>query len=302
MVERTNAQAFRRAHRIIRAAVTRAEEAERAKGGWETSCRLEEIRLVEGYAEPGYGCTDSLIAFGNWNTVTTYNRETSEHDLVSDLPERVGNLLDKLGFSCEWCDEWATCDSCQRAVRTQADSYCWTRSYVDSDGEITCEDCTLEDPAEYLESLEGNARAAITLSVDPTDHGYVLAGDNFEHGFHEGQAADPSKIAQVLEDLGISRFVFNIDSVGQFDMSFSVYVHEDDIEGDAAALRKAVEEGETDQYPSPATCMKAALQDASTKMSALDGPGIKYASCNPDGTADVRLVSRQEFVEGIRDE
>lgn len=311
MVNRTPEQVYQRARTIIEAALATYPDwviSQRSGGAtqvwsywWQERCRLEEIRLVDGYAEPGYGSLegDDLIAFGNWNTFTRWDDETRESITLDDTPERVGNLLEKLGVELEWCDEWYTCDQCNKAVRTSPDSYSWKRSYFESDGEITCEACTLEDPEAYLESLEGESNRAITLDVDPTKHEYVLAGDRFENGFHEGQAADPGKIAELLEKMDITRYVFRIDTVGQFDVEFSVYVHEDDIEGDPATLRKAVEEGDTDQYPSPATAMKAALQDASAKMSGLEGEGIRYAKCDSStGTADVRLVSPQEFIEG----
>jgi hypothetical protein len=39
---------------------------------------------------------------------------------------------------------------------------------------------------------------------------------------------DPHKVAKELRAKGISRFLFNIDDVGQFDSHWSVYVHEDE--------------------------------------------------------------------------
>ena len=44
--------------------------------------------------------------------------------------------------------------------------------------------------------------------------------------------------------------------------------------------------------------MQKALADASTKMATIDG-GIKVAKCDLDsGTARVRVVSPEEFVDG----
>jgi hypothetical protein len=42
------------------------------------------------------------------------------------------------------------------------------------------------------------------------------------------------------------------------------------------------------------------LKDAAEKMGKLSGTGIRYAECKEDGTADVRLMSQEEFVKGIR--
>ena len=52
----------------------------------------------------------------------------------------------------------------------------------------------------------------------------------------------------------------------------------------------------------PAEAMQRGLQDATAKMAKLpEGPGVRYASIQGDGTAKVRLVSPQEFVEGIKE-
>jgi hypothetical protein len=40
--------------------------------------------------------------------------------------------------------------------------------------------------------------------------------------------ATPAQVAKELRAKGISRFLFNIDDVGQFDSHWSVYVHEDE--------------------------------------------------------------------------
>jgi pyridoxine/pyridoxamine 5'-phosphate oxidase len=58
-----------------------------------------------------------------------------------------------------------------------------------------------------------------------------------------------------------------------------------------------LEESETDGTD-PARALSAAMQDASLKMSRLSGDGVKVATCNPDGTADVRMVSNEDFIAG----
>ena len=52
----------------------------------------------------------------------------------------------------------------------------------------------------------------------------------FENGFHPGQNDDPKKIANKLEENGVSRYLFSVDDKGQFDIHFSVYVHSDEVE------------------------------------------------------------------------
>lgn len=110
---------------------------------------LEEIQIHScGYAEKGYDDPESgLIATGNWNRVSQYNRETQRVESISDLPERVGKCLEKLGVELEWSDEWSCCDDCSKLIRTQPDSHFWTPSYVaDYDkGTFLCKECAKQD-------------------------------------------------------------------------------------------------------------------------------------------------------------
>ena len=87
--------------------------------------------------------------------------------------------------------------------------------------------------------------------------------------------------------------MFQIDSVGQFESRFSCWVHDDDMPEDELDLGSS----ETDGVD-PAKMMAAGLKDASEKMSKLSGEGVKVATCNADGTADVRLVSGEDFIAG----
>lgn len=187
---------------------------------------VQDIQLnYEGYSEPGYRTPESgIIATGNWNDVTKYvngNRIT-----ISDYPSRIASLFEKLGVEIEWSDEWTTCGSCSKLVRTSADSYGWQPSYVMYDGELECAECIAEHPEDHLESLEGNTNSCNTISsIDPTDHGYVKFNeDSYESGWY-GVNDDPKKIAEILRAKGISRFLFQLDENQQFCSRFSVYVH-----------------------------------------------------------------------------
>jgi len=185
---------------------------------------LEEMNLhVHGYAEPGYSPGEcGIVATGNWN-------RTSGGE--SDLPERVGNIFEKMGIKCEWSDEWATCDDCNKLIRTSADSYGWSPSYWIGDGFIICHECVKEDPEEYLKSHEDTADVIATLGIDLSEHQYVrLSLQSFETGLHPGQIDRPAPIAKELRDKGVSRFLFRIDEVSQFYSEWSLWVHEDDME------------------------------------------------------------------------
>jgi hypothetical protein len=281
---------LQRAWRLVESAARLAKTRE-----GRTSC--EDVQIHVGYAEPGYGGDDAIVACGNWNTCGRWDAESNRHVTTDDMPKRLGDALDRMGVSCEWEDEWTTCDECNKLVRTSPDCYSWTPSYTsDEDGCGTvCESCTLADTDAYLESLEGDTRKAITLNVDPADHGYVLVQDDFEHGFHHGQDADPKVIGAALRKRGVKRFVFKIVDQGQFDTRFAVYVHEDE----ASLVKEPLPESEVNG-PSVSGAMERGLREATAKMSTLEGDGIKLATVNTDGTADVRLVSREDFVRGIK--
>ena len=84
-------------------------------------------------------------------------------------------------------------------------------------------------------------------------------------------------------------------------MAFSVWVHEE--QADQARLKelaRLLANPRNSDGADVAEGLKRAMQSASEQMAKLpDGQGVKYASCNPDGTAQVRLVSPEEFVRGI---
>lgn len=194
--------------------------------------------LIEGYStsysEPGYsfndGETRKAILFANWNAKSHYDETTRKFVEDDNTMPRLAGIAEKAGYTVEWSDEWTTCDECYGAVRTQADSYSWKRSYWQTEcGDIVCANCL--DPVEYLETLEGCPTICNTFDhVNPADHGYTLIREQLEYGWHPGQNDSPAIVAKSLRDRGIERFLFSLDSVGQFDASFSVYVHDSEAE------------------------------------------------------------------------
>ncbi len=248
---------------------------------------------TEGYAEPGYGDPASgLVALGNWNDVSRYDGKNFIR--TDNAPGRVARLLEKLDVTLEWSDEWETCRSCGKCVRTKPDSYSWMPSHAATDDGLTCHECIKADPTEYLQSLEGDGNRCVTIDLDLEAAGYKLLSDDYQNGLYGGQSDRPELIAEALREQGVERFIFNLDSTGQFDMSFSVYVHQDEYD--------RIDREEFEMAPTagvdPAVQMQKALADASTKMATTEG-GIKIAKCDLDsGTARVRVVSPEDFVAG----
>ena len=89
------------------------------------------MRYADGYAD-GQGETQPTkgVLAANWNK----------------FPRGLDSLLERLGFAVEWSDEWTTCDSCNKALRTQPDSYCWEPAFREtSDGETLCRACYADE-------------------------------------------------------------------------------------------------------------------------------------------------------------
>lgn len=245
------------------------------------------------YAEPGYSDPEvGIIVTANWNN----DNEMIKGSDIGEDPEEDFSLheaIEALGGEIEWSDEWTNCDECSKLVRTSADSYSWRRSYfVDEEGcSITCHECVKEDPENYIEYLKGSPDRAMTFDIDLSEHGYEKLDEEFERGFHPGQAADPHKIAKALREQGIEDYIFELDEARQFDVTFSVWIPED--------ADVSLDEYETDSDVSPATRMKQGLQEASAQMSQLDGDGVKYSRIDTStGKAETKIISREDFIKG----
>lgn len=234
-LEEGQAKILAKARQILDAARRKAERQDAKHNTWQVSNRIDEMRAIVGYAATREGCYDDIVVLGNWNTINERDPETGYWDVeVSKLPKEVGDALETIGAKIEWCDEWSTCDVCNRAIRTSANGYGWKAQFwTNEECETTCENCTTENEdfaTEYLEWLEGCPSRAVTIDIDLNKHGFYEVDTEypFERGLHIGQADNPNLIARSLESLGVTRYVFKLDTVGQFDARFSVYVHEDE--------------------------------------------------------------------------
>jgi len=235
--------------------------------------RLEDIALYPGYAEPGYedpisGC----IALGDWNEISKWDEEKRQFVTIDDTLPKLAKKLEAMGVELGWLDEFISCDSCGKIFRTVPDSYGWQMAGVVEDGFCLCHECI--DPIEHLESLENQDRKCNTIeSINPEEYGYTCIQEDFENGFYGGQCADPVAIAKILRGIGITRFLFNLDDTGQFDITFSVWIHNSE-KARLDDAKRAIREGNTDGVD-PAELMKNALKNA-----------------------PIKIVSPQDFVEG----
>jgi len=216
--------------------------------------RIDEIDInTSGYAEPGYSCDSGIVALGNWNTVEVCaaHGSTGLYCLAesSDLLRRVSDIFEKMGIECEWADEWSTCSTCDKLVRIQPDSYHWKAQYmfVDSYNAFLCIECLKDDPEAYFFELEGT-REIGTVDLDPTEHGYVKYNDEL----YEMHNVNIDVVAGEIENKGIHRFIFMVESAGQFQLYWNAFVHGDEahllededhlLEEDESPVCKAQEE------------------------------------------------------------
>jgi len=167
------------------------------------------------------------------------------------------------------------------------------RSYAVIKDEFVCIECVKKDPVAYLESLEHKPNMAETMEIDLEKYDYCCLSEDLENGLYGGQMADPKVIGEVLKKMGIRRYLFQLDSVGQFDCAFSVYVHQDEMEKvNKEVWRSAKKTGED-----PAKMLDKALREI-TPRSSQNSNGVTVHTCNPDGTVTTKEVSKQDFIEG----
>jgi len=194
-----------------------------------------EINQYDGYA-PGSGDPDVVVFTADWNTETRWNADTNQHIVLDDSLSRLGELLESLpNTEIDWSDQVDGCGECYKAIETQPTSYGWTPPYafVEDVGNV-CQGCLQGDPEAYLVDLEGSTNSALSpsLGIDPSDHGYQQIPQEYETGWHPGQTDSPETVSQILgNQLWMERYFFAIDSTGQFDTQWSVWIHTEELEG-----------------------------------------------------------------------
>lgn len=181
------------------------------------------------------GMSDVWVT-GDWNDRTHYESGTRVID--STVPSRLFDALERLKVNGEWSDEWDTCAECYKLIRTEPDSYCWTPQFIlTDDGELVCRDCMLESPAEFVDGEFANHpdRAITWLSerelAELGWHDAFPDEHSAQHGWHPGQNDTPASVLKAwratLDDTE-SDFVFIIVDKGQFDVSFRLYVRDEE--------------------------------------------------------------------------
>lgn len=228
LVKAQQAEQLARASRLVRAATG---------DDWGDGYIVTDMGI--GIAEPGYP-EEAVWVAGNWNSKRFPRDSEPPLTLAESLPVRLAEALERRipGIELLWLDEWLTCDQCHRAIRSQPDSYSWLPSYVATeDGYYCLDDITEDDIDQYVNA----PKKALTFTYPLAENGWQRykpsieqAGQvptyrdsdavEFEAGWHPGQDAEPEQIYRQARADGWPEVIFSVDSSGQFDIAFSVWV------------------------------------------------------------------------------
>lgn len=183
--------------------------------------KYPEIEIASEYGEPGYTLEEGKgILLGNWNADGGYKSEESKRMAI------ITAHLEKY-FELEWRDEWIVLydDGC-KAYRTSADSYSWTSSIEWFNGEAVSHNEITNDPECYFDEFMDDPNKAWKIdAVDLSEYGFSKVNlESFENGFYHGQNDNPKDILEGLQSHNPEyNYIFELDSVGQFDIHFSVW-------------------------------------------------------------------------------
>lgn len=183
----------------------------------ERHARHAQVDCALSYGEPGYSDSDapSGILFADWNDCPTW--------LVAGLERR--------GFALEWSDEWiVSYENNSKAYRTSPNSYGWKPYYVITErgdvyggDEIESGDQAEWYVNEYL--LNDPTRCNTFRGLNLADHGFAQFNGMFESGWRSGQNDNPKEVfARINRERPDCDVVFSLDSVGQFDMNWTVWI------------------------------------------------------------------------------
>lgn len=206
--------------------------------------------------------------------------------------------LDDYDMEVGFSDEFDQCCNCGAILRTSPDSYCWVAPlFIDCEG-YACDDCVSKGEFDdYVMEEYCNKNKCLPEAIDLDRLGLVKVNKNsFENGMHEGMDDSPKPIIEALNNEEIDVWFKVYPS--QFYVEFDVYVRKEDLERAMPLL------GKTDTYQGYSTAgnLKKCLSQCSIN-SAKDPDGkIRYTKCDPStGAVETRMISPEEFIEGIKD-
>jgi hypothetical protein len=202
--------------------------------------------------------------------------------------------LDDFDFDVVFSDEYSYCSHCYAIIRTSPDCYDWTPPlFLDGEG-YACDTCVNKGQFDdYILEEYCNDQKSIPDSADLGRLGLVKVNqDSYQNGMHSGMDDSPKPIIESLNKHNIDVW-FKVQA-SQFYVEFDVYVKEADKEKATAILNG------TDTYQGFSNSIN--LQKCLSQISPSNSKdGIHYATCDiSTGTVKSRVVSEQEFIQGIK--
>lgn len=184
------------------------------------------LGIVENYLEnqnitfiPYPDSEDGELIVADWNP------------LSHEKYDQIERILERFGISLGWIDEYTACDECGYGICIQPTDYGWQPMFIkDEYGHYICDNCFKDNPESFVDYYIENDNAALPAWTIPilNDLGYHLVDENYETGFHHGQNDSPAKVRNELLEKEIYNFVFVIRNKGQFDITWSVMIKEED--------------------------------------------------------------------------
>lgn len=206
--------------------------------------------------------------------------------------------LDDYDMEVGFSDEYDRCCSCGAILRTSPNSYCWVAPlFIDCEG-YACDDCVAKGEFDdYVMEEYCNVNKCLPEAIDLDRVGLVkINKDSLQNGFHAGMDDDPKKVIEALQAQNIDVWFKVFPS--QFYVEFDCYVRKEDLDQATAIFNG------TDTYQGYSTAgnLEKALKGISEESSKVSGEGIRYTKVDvTNGTSETRLVSKEEFIDGIKD-
>ena len=190
-----------------------------------------------------YGELQSYDAYNNEShIIITADWNNKKYAKIGDwIESNIDNI--EIG----WCDEYARCE-CGKFVQTSPDSYSWQANFIMTEYSLICRECieNEHEPDALIEEYENTDNKAIpSWGIDIiTEAGFACLDDMledntctiFQSGWYPGQTDSPANILSELEtEFGFpveDKFdrIWIIDSIGQFDINFSLFLREKEID------------------------------------------------------------------------
>lgn len=176
---------------------------------------------------------DSADWFPAWSSAEVGGEDQPANGVVildwNQIPVIEQGVFEALGMETSWSDAIDRCSVCDLGVLTQPQFYGWRRKfYARTDGEVVCfacldaEESEREALIEDLLSRPAASRAIPHARFLPAS--YIRVDFQGANGFYGGQSDDPTQIGKFLAAQGVTRYLFNITDIGQFDVHFDVWV------------------------------------------------------------------------------